>query len=362
MTNVNIGISQDSPISSILFLIYTRYTLSQRSSAGERIMSYIDDIGLVISSKSIEENYQILQKLAEDLFLKQGQNCMQFDRDKIELIHFHSKRSLDLEDEKYSVKIGEAIFQPKESIKYLGVWLDSKLSFKTHVEKKIASAKKLLIQIERLSNTERGLSFQAMRQLYIACISSVADYGVPIWWNNQKHFLERFQKLQNQALRKVLGVFKTSPISAMEIEASLPPPKVRFNKICKNYALRILKMHENHPIRLRVSSSFPPFSNGIELDWTQFLDWNETEDDSNHILVNSDSELPSESIRRRKRRKISKKKQVSQLFKITTSIAELLPSLKIEEISHKSETPWKTSLNSLINITISELNKEKEAI
>jgi len=53
---------------------------------------------------------------------------------------------------------------------------------------------------------------------------------------------------------------------------------------------------------------------------------------------------------------------VSQLFKITASIAELLPSLKIEEISHKSETPWKTSLNSLIDITISELSKEKKAI
>ena len=84
---------------------------------------------------------------------------MQFNRDKIELIHFHSKRSLDLKDEKYLVKIRKAIFQPKKSIKYLGVWLDSKLSFKTHVEKKIASAKKLFIQIERLSNIERELSF-----------------------------------------------------------------------------------------------------------------------------------------------------------------------------------------------------------
>ena len=81
-----------------------------------------------------------------------------------------------------------------------------------------------------------------MRQLYIACISLVADYGVSIWWNNQKHFLERFQKLQNQALRKILGAFKTSLINAMEIEVSLSSPKVRFNKICKNYALRILKI------------------------------------------------------------------------------------------------------------------------
>ena len=96
----------------------------------------------------------------------------------------------------------------------------------------------------------------------------------------------------------------------MEIEASLPSSKVRFNKICKNYALRILKMHENHPIRLRVSFSFPLFSNKIELDWTQFLDWNEMENDTNYILVNSDSELPSESIKRRKRRRINKKKQV----------------------------------------------------
>src|SRR5438477_11754607 len=127
----------------------------------------------------------------------------------------------------------------------------------------------MLMKIERLSNTERELSFQAMRQLYIACISSVADYEVPVWWNNQKHLLKKFQKLQNQALRKILEAFKTSSISAMKIEASLPPSKVRFNKICKNYALKTLQMHENHSIRLRVSFSFPSFENEIEMNWTQ---------------------------------------------------------------------------------------------
>ena len=32
--------------------------------------SYLDDIGLVASSKSIEENCQLLQKLAQDLLIK----------------------------------------------------------------------------------------------------------------------------------------------------------------------------------------------------------------------------------------------------------------------------------------------------
>ena len=40
-------------------------------------------------------------------------------------------------------------------------------------------------------------------------------------------------------------------------------------------------MHENHPIRQRVSSSFPPHSNGIELDWEQFQDWNEPDYENN---------------------------------------------------------------------------------
>ena len=100
---------------------------------------------------------------------------------KTELIHFHSKKSFNLENEAYSVKIGDAIIQPKDLVKWLGIWLDSKLTFKQHVEKKTTQALKILNQIKRLSNTERGLSFQAIRQLYIACISSVADYGVPVW-------------------------------------------------------------------------------------------------------------------------------------------------------------------------------------
>src|SRR5436853_7699778 len=105
-----------------------------------------------------------------------------------------------------------------------------------------------------------------MRQLYIACISSVADYDVPVWWNNQKNMLEKFQKLQNIVLRKMLGAFKTFLINAMKLEASISLPKVRFERICKNYAWRTLQMHENHSIKLRVLSSFPPYSNEMELD------------------------------------------------------------------------------------------------
>jgi len=67
--------------------------------------------------------------------------------------------------------------------------------------------------------------------------------------------------------------------------------------------------------------------------------------------------------RRRKRRKTKykKKKKVSQLFNLIAKIADLLLSLKIEKIQHEENAPWAKNLNSLINIHISKLDKQKEA-
>src|SRR5436190_22021691 len=121
-------------------------------------------------------------------------------------------------------------------------------------------------------------------------------------------------------------------------------------------------MHENHPIRVRISSGFPPHSNEIELDWEQFQDWNERENSqADYIQIESDSDISTRPSRRKKRRKTRhKKKKVSQLFNLTAKIADLLPSLEIEKIQHEENAPWTKNLNSSIKIHISELDKQKE--
>jgi hypothetical protein len=70
-------------------------------------------------------------------------------------------------------------------VKWLEIWFDRKLSFKTYVKKRIAAASRIFYLISRLANTERELSFQAIRRLYIAYVTSIADYEVSIWWKNQ---------------------------------------------------------------------------------------------------------------------------------------------------------------------------------
>src|SRR5437773_3143026 len=146
-----------------------------------------------------------------------------------------------------------------------------------------------------------------MRQLYIVCITSVADYGVPVWWNNQKYLLEKYQKLQNSALRKILEAFKISSYMAMKLEAAIISLKARFDRICRNYALRIMQIPKNHSIRLRVSASYSSYNNEAELNWEKYLDWNEKNQAIETEIAEISSKSESEQKNRKKRRKIKRK-------------------------------------------------------
>ena len=55
------------------------------------------------------------------------------------------------------------IIHPSPIIRWLGVFFDRKLSFKTHVDKKITSATRALQMTSRLKTSEWGLSSQHLR-------------------------------------------------------------------------------------------------------------------------------------------------------------------------------------------------------
>ena len=61
-----------------------------------------------------------------------------------------------------------------------------------------------------------------------------------------------FQALQNLAIKKILGVFKTAPIIPLKLEAALPPLNIRLNHTSRRYILRALKLSKKHLIRLEV--------------------------------------------------------------------------------------------------------------
>jgi len=89
-----------------------------------------------------------------ELTSKAREAAISFNISKTELIYFYSKRTTIEE----GLKLGDIEISPKPLVRYLGVFLNSKLIFKQYIEIRISKAKAAFYLIRRLGNIQRGLS------------------------------------------------------------------------------------------------------------------------------------------------------------------------------------------------------------
>jgi hypothetical protein len=87
-------ISQESSISSILFLIYTRFLFAKlKIDVNIATSSFVNDIVIYTSSKRIEINYKRLNQAISKTFKWARKNVIKFDDSKSEMIYFELKKN-----------------------------------------------------------------------------------------------------------------------------------------------------------------------------------------------------------------------------------------------------------------------------
>jgi hypothetical protein len=83
-----------------------------------------------------------------ELISRAKEAAISFNISKTKLIHFYSKRTTIEE----GLKLGDVEISPKPLVRWLGVFLDSKLMFKQYIEIRISKAKAAFYLIRRLDN------------------------------------------------------------------------------------------------------------------------------------------------------------------------------------------------------------------
>ncbi|KAM5361864.1 hypothetical protein ACJA88_014282 [Fusarium oxysporum] len=80
-----------------------------------------------------------------------------------------------------AVRHGDVEKHPESALRWLGIWLDSRLSFRLHVEKWAAKAKAVAYHLRGLTNTIHGPLPSAVRSAVRACVEPVLLHGLEAW-------------------------------------------------------------------------------------------------------------------------------------------------------------------------------------
>ena len=103
---------------------------------------------------------------------------------------------------------------------FLGLILDTKLTFEPHIKYLKAWCQKSL---KVLSRTEWGADRTTLLKLYRSLVRSKLDYGCIVYGSASKTALAKLYPVHNQGLRLSLGAFRSSPVESLYVEAHEPP-------------------------------------------------------------------------------------------------------------------------------------------
>lgn len=221
--DVSRGCPQGGVLSPLLWALVVNGLLVKLGSKATHSQFYADDGTILFAGHCLATLFELTKGL---LRLVDGwckENGLGINPAKTELVIFTKKR-LDLEVAP-RLTLNGVVVHPVEQVKYLGVILDQKLSWKAHVDFRIKKASRMFFSCRAAMGRSWGLSPKVMSWIFTAVIRPALLYGVVVWWKRlELRTCQRsLAKLQRMATLAITGAWSTTPGAALEVICGLSP-------------------------------------------------------------------------------------------------------------------------------------------
>ena len=223
-TSCSRGVPQGSVLGPLLFLLYTR-KVPEVLSATKTIKSvlFADDILIYCSGKKPTTLAVCLSEAATRLgtWLTERGLCINVNKTKAMLLPpKHQQCPADI-----SIRCCDATLSIVNEYKYLGVIIDSTLSWEAHVDSVVSKVAKKIGALRRAGNS---LTQAARRQYYLSVIQSDLQYGTNAYWTTLTNARQnRLIRSSKRALRAVINAPTTTPTKTILSLLNLSPLETR---------------------------------------------------------------------------------------------------------------------------------------
>lgn len=236
------GLPQGSVLSPMLYNIYT-YDLEESISDTVSILQYADDLLIYTSSSSIDTASFKISFALNFLKLWLDKHGLELSVAKSTVVTF----TRQLNPKLAKIHYDGAIIPLKSYAKFLGVFLDSKLTGHPHCEYVVAKCERHLNLLRCLTGVWWGAHPFSLKLIYNALIRSTLDYGTYLLEPGRIAAFKTLNGIQSKAMRMIMGAMKSSPINALQVECGDPPLYLRRQFLSSRLFFRALQF-SNHQL------------------------------------------------------------------------------------------------------------------
>ena len=258
-----VGVPQGAVLSPTLFIIYINDIPSQFTNT-THIGMFADDIALWTPPNIRKSLPRLVSNLQQDLntiFQWSSKWKLLFNPTKCSTIIFTKSPTIF----KPTFTINNISIPSTTSTKYLGIWFDTKLSWKEHISKIKHKALQRIIQISQLTGINWGITYKTIIHLYKTLVLPILDYGCFLWHTSR--YASQLNTIQNRAARLATGSFFTTSIESNNILTSLLPLDIRRIKYSMQNLARAMRT---------------PSSNHLHTSWNSWIKYHPPNQDWTH--------------------------------------------------------------------------------
>lgn len=192
------GVPQGSTLGPLLFVFYINDVVKYIPQINMSL--YADDTVFYWGGKDMDSITTKINEAARKFQYWCQMNKLTLNTNKSKIVLYNNRMSV--KSENLAIKIGNTCLDSVPEYKYLGVILDSKLQFVSHVN---SIKQKISYRMATLRKVRWTLGYKEALTLYKSCILPFFDQGSLFYNCATVEVLKGLQTLQNKCLRIVVG-------------------------------------------------------------------------------------------------------------------------------------------------------------
>ena len=231
------GCPQGGVISPLLWTIVIDELLEDLNNLGLYTLGYADDVVITIIGNDLITMGELMSRAITRTMRWCEGHGLTINPSKTTLVAFFTPRDKPLP--RVTVRNNTIVYS--QVMKYLGVTIDHKLSWKTHLHNVLAKASKTFWALKCLIGKNWGLTPSMILDIYKLIVRPTITYASLVWWQivDTKGGIDLCTKTQRTPCRIASGSVRSCPSAALQLLLGIEPLHLYIKSIAAKAAIRL---------------------------------------------------------------------------------------------------------------------------